>query len=275
MKGFVLALLLPASTTAVASQPPPLPKQIAANANDLQRAVWACEAGARYLAPGSKTTSVPPRFFLGSVSAGGALADKLPLVLDGGHLSGLGRLSTDQGWSTIRFECALSSTLGQATAFTFESLSPITEDRSEAPPPAAARARGARMSWYVEGADTPTLVHGIRQTDDRDFAASCVAHSGNIKVALTNTVRWLKAENYVTVSLSNGPGSGLYVARGVMDDNLAATVPVFTVNPDDPLVGWMTAGRSLLINIGGDLAYDVPLTGSARAVRRFEAACRR
>jgi hypothetical protein len=57
---------------------------------------------------------------------------------------------------------------------------------------------------------------------------------GKIQVSLTNTVKWLKEGNYVTVGVSGGPGSGLYVGRGVIDDNLGVAVPVIKASAKDP-----------------------------------------
>lgn len=265
------ALLVLTPMPALASNPPPLSKVTARNANDLQRAVWVCEAGAQSLA--SARSSGGSRFFLGVVDHDAGLNKQSPLMLLAGHLSGLGQVSTGHGWSNIRFTCGLSPALDRAKSFTFTIVSSVKMNSS--PQPDAAKAIGnARMTWHVDGTDPLMLVHGIKETDDQDFVARCAAKSGTIEIHLTRTVSWIKPGDYVTVSMVIGGKSLLYVARGVMDDNLGAAVPVFSVETEDGLVTSIGAAGELLINIGAETAYSVPLGGSASPASSFTKACR-
>ncbi|MGX9176839.1 hypothetical protein [Mesorhizobium sp. BHbdii] len=184
---------------------------------------------------------------MGTVDASASRSEQ-PLTLQDNRLSGLGSLSDDKGWSNIRFDCTLSPDLRKPTAFKFEVVSPIPESSGPI-----------------------VLTHG--ETDDRDFVASCVKSSGEIQVSLTNTLKWLKDGNYVTVGISGGPGSGLYVGRGVIDDKLGVAMPVFKASAKDPLLSWIASGSSLHINLGGESTYDVSLKGSAQAAKAFAAAC--
>ena len=241
---------------------PPLDPAMAANANPLQRAVWACEAGAPSLAPAKGHT----RFFLASAGADGAAEP--PLNLTATRLTGTGLLSDDRGWSVILYACTISFDLRQARAFTF---SVVRKQTAPSATPPVSATTNARRVW---GSDGHILTHGVPETDDRDFRADCSSTVGKVDVSLSNTVSWLKAGGRVTVTLGDGRHSALYVATGTLNEESGAPMPEFTVSADDPLFAWMAAGKTLLINIGGDLAYAVPLTGSASSLRAFTVACR-
>jgi hypothetical protein len=275
-------MLAPVSVFAVGAKAgaAPLPAPLANRINPLQRAAWACESGAPALlkTPQAATRSTGrQRFFLSSADISAQQTAQPSLRLQGGHLRGVGRLADDRGWSNIRFDCTLSQDLRQASAFTFQMLSAIPDSADSTPPPQPSVLKAAdadRMRWYVDGAGPLRLVHGIKETDNRDFVASCVKGSGTIKVALTQTTKWLHAGNYVTVGIASGAGSGLYIGIGVADDNTGAALPVLSVETVDPLLGWLASGKSLLINLGGELVYEVALTGSGPAASAFRAACR-
>jgi hypothetical protein len=256
---------------ALAANPPRLSTGIARNANDLQRAVWACEAGAQSFAPTRKSGG--SRFFLGVVDHSAGLNNQSPLMLSSGHLSGLGQVSTGQGWFNIRFTCGLAPAFDQAKSFTYKIVSPVKANSST--PSDAAKATGSdQMTWHVDGANPLVLVHGIKETDDRDFVARCTAKSGTIEIHLTRTVPWIRPDDYVTVSMVTGGKSFLYVARGMMDDNLGAAMPVFSLRIDDGLMTSIAATGEILINIGAETAYSVPLRGSTGSVTSFTKACR-
>ncbi|TIS95543.1 hypothetical protein [Mesorhizobium sp.] len=271
--GTIQIALVSASTIASAAEAPRLSADLSKNSNDLQRAVWACEGGATSFQEGSgQKSSGRTRFFLGTVGASASRSEQ-PLTLKENRLSGLGSLSNDKGWSSIRFDCTLSPDLRKPMAFKFDILSPIPDSSSPPDDSDAAKAADTGKNWYVDTSGPIVLTHGVKETDDRDFVASCAKSSGKIQVSLTNTVKWLKDGNYVTVGISGGPGSGLYVGRGVIDDNLGVAMPVFKASAKDPLLGWIASGSSLHINLGGESTYDVSLKGSAQAARAFAAAC--
>jgi hypothetical protein len=143
---------------------------------------------------------------------------------------------------------------------------------SDAPPPPSPPTTPARQ-WYFKGTALGTLVHGVQQTDDRDFLAICEAGTGTIAVRLTQAVPWLSAGGYATVSITSGGKSLLYVARGVMDDNLGVVVPVIAIPSGDVLFTQMTSGTDLTINIGADAVYTLPLKGAGAPVRSLIAGC--
>jgi hypothetical protein len=268
-------LYLLALMGAVASAAAPLPVKLAAGANDLQRAVWACEAGGESLRTPPKAGEVRSRFFLGTVDNSAHKRDESPLILQGTHLSGLGNLSNDRGWSNMRFDCTLSRDLREGKTFKFEIVSPIPANNALPPTSGPTKAPAARKAtWYVKGANPEYLFHGIKETDDRDFVASCANGSGKVEVILTNTVKWRKKDNYVTVSITSRDGAGLYIGRGILDDNLGVTVPIFTVDIKDPLLSLIATGSSLHINIRSEAVYDVSLKSAAQAVKNFSSACR-
>ena len=251
---------------ALAATAPRLSLTLAASANDLQRAAWACEAGAPVLAGQA-------RYFLSG--AGEAGTAEPPLVLGARRLTGLGWRSDDQGWSVIRFRCALTPDLRRATAFSSSVLAqakaPTGDPTAQAPP---SQALSPSKVWSAD-LQAAHLDYGVPQTDDVDFRVRCIPHSGRVVVSLGNTVEWLKAGGYVVLSLGDGDHTGLYVARGVVDEESGADMPVVEVPADDPLFASMAGGRSLLINVGRDLAYSLPLAGAAGPVRAFAAVCAR
>jgi hypothetical protein len=251
---------------AFAAQAPRLPLALSANANDLQRAAWACEAGAPVLAG-------PGRYFLSG--AGEAGTAEPPLVLGDHQLTGFGWLSDDRGWSVIRFRCDLAPDLRRATAVRYSILG--VAKASAGDPVGDGRPSMATSASKRWGADlqAATLAYGVPQTDDVDFQARCAPHSGKVTVWLGNTVEWLKAGGYVVLSLGDGTHTGLYVAHGVLNEEAGANMPEVTIAADDPIFVSMASGRTLLINIGRDLAYSLPLTGSTRPVRAFAALCAR
>ena len=239
------------------------------NANDLQRTVWACEAAAPSLAKAPD----PQRFFLGTVDESAHQRNVPPLVLQSTRLTGLGSVSGPHGWFNIRFSCTLSSDLAKATSFTFQVLSPIPPNKQ--PPSGVIHADdSAKMRWRSEDGAPVTLRHGVPETDNEDFYASCAKGSGQVYVILSQSVRWLRKDSYATIGITGGAHSGLYIARALMDDESASYVPHFVLPPGDPLLGSMTGGESLQINIGADLVYEVSLKNAAPAVKAFAVACR-
>jgi hypothetical protein len=227
--------------------------------NDLQRAAWACEGAAPALA-----AARGQRFFLGTVDASAAQHIAPPLVLAGTRLSGAGSLSGNAGWFNIRFSCQLSPDLAKATAFSFQKVSPS----AAAPPPMSNTPITPAKRW---SADARSISFGVPETDDIDFDASCA--KGVTTVYLQRTVAALKQGGFVTVSLTAGGFSGLYVAKGVMSEEAGVYLPQFPLPAGDGLADAMARGQSLHINIGGDTAYDLPLKGGSAVLSRFAAAC--
>ncbi len=244
-----------------AASTPALPQ-----ANALQRAVWACEAGAQ------SRSSTHARFFLGTVDHAAGLGDQPPLILAGGTLTGLGQSANDKGWFNLRFTCRLTPALDKAQSFSAAVLS-VVKPSDAVPAPAIPAATG--KTWYVAGTDTVTLIHGVRETDDRDFLATCAAKSGMAQIRLAHTARWLTAGGYATIAITANGKSLLYVARGVMDENLGAVVPVIPVPPGDPLFAQMATGTRLSVTIGADTVYSVLLGGAGAPVRSFTVGCAR
>ena len=256
-----------------ADQPPRLPLSIARGANDLQRAAWACEGGAPVLTPAAAPAAGRMRFFLSGGGESGT--DEAPLVLVDGKLSGIGWLSDDRGWSVIRFQCSLARDLRRATAFNFWVIAKAAAPSGDpTAPDSLARPSAKIRTWMVQPA-TATLSHSVPETDDRDFRADCVPHSGEVSILLTQSVPWLKKDGYVVVTLGDGTRSGLYVARAKPNEEGGAFVPDVSVAASDPLFTLMAEGKTLLVNVGRDVAYGVPLAGATEPVKAFSAVCRR
>ncbi|MER8826645.1 hypothetical protein NKH73_11565 [Mesorhizobium sp. M0938] len=75
------------------------------------------------------------------------------------------------------------------------------------------------------------------------------------------------------LGITGRPASGVYVGKGVIDDNLGIAMPVFKASAKDPLLSWIASGSGLHINLGGESTYDVSPKGSAQAAKTFAAAC--
>jgi hypothetical protein len=158
----------------------------------------------------------------------------------------------------------LSPDLTKATAFTFQKVSPS----AAAPPPMSNAPITPAKRW---NGDAKSISFGMPETDDTDFNASCA--KGGTTVYLQRTVAALKLGGFVTVSLSAGGFSGLYVAKSVMSEEAGVYLPQFSLPAGDGLADAMARGQSLHINIGGDTAYDLPLKGGSAALSRFAAVC--
>ncbi len=261
-----VAFTLIAPLPAPAASAPILPLAMASSTNDLQRAVWACEAAAPSLSkPGSADGT---RFFLGTVENTPPQAEKPPLLLLGLRLLGFGQISNNQGWFNIRFDCALRPDFMQAKEFNAALLGParVTEPSSVQPSLAP-----APMRWSVTGATSLQLVHAAGQT--WDFRATCVRSSGLIEIHLPHSLQRLEPGNFFVTSITDGPGSALYVAQtgsGTAD----AALPGFAIQAADPLWRWIGPGKSLHINLGGEVVYDVNQDDSGKVLAGFLQACR-
>jgi len=258
----LLAMLLAlAPYTASAAAAPVLPAELAATTNNLQRAVWACEAGAQARAkPGT-------RFFLGIVENNAVQAEKPPLLLLGSQLSGFGQISNNQGWFNISFQCTVRPDLRQAKEFKFTVASPV-QPPNAAPQPHIATAPDAdKMPWLLSGTTALQLAHG--KGKDQDFRADCIRGSGTIQLRLTHSLPGLRPGNFLLTGITGGPNSALYVA-----ETNARNMPGFTIAADDPLWTWMGTAKSLLVNLGGEFVYEVSQHDSAPAIAGFQQACR-
>ncbi|HEU0096654.1 MAG TPA: hypothetical protein VFQ52_09375 [Rhizomicrobium sp.] len=130
----------------------------------------------------------------------------------------------------------------------------------------AAFAASSDMRWQFDGI---SLIHGVPQTDDSDFSASCA--TGKTVIHLYRAAPGLT--NGGAVALAAGSFSGRYASHGVMSDEAGVALPELTVPSGDGLVDAMAKGRSLRITMDGAAAYDISLQGSRVAVARFAAAC--
>lgn len=133
---------------------------------------------------------------------------------------------------------------------------------------APALAASSDMRWQFDGI---SLTHGVPQTDESDFSASCA--TGKTILYLRQPVPGLADGGSVAVALAAGSFSGRYAGHGVMSDEAGAVLPELTVPPGDGLVDAMAKGLSLRVTIEGAAAYDISLAGSHAAVARFAAAC--
>jgi hypothetical protein len=254
--------LLLAPLTARAATAPTLSAEMANTTNNLQRAVWACEAGAPAFA---KSAGQGTRFFLGTIDPAAARATPLPLALNETRLSGFGQISNNSGWFNISFDCNLRPDLMQAKSFSFAIQSPVK--MSDAPPQShiATMPNADEIPWSADFTATPQLTHGTGK--DQDFFASCTSGSTTIQLRLAHSLGWLKPGDHVVTTITDGRNSALYIAELTAAPNIA-------IPTSDPLWRWLGKGKTLLINIGGEYVYEVSQNGSGQAVTGFLHACR-
>ena len=124
------------------------------------------------------------------------------------------------------------------------------------------------MRWQFDGA---RLIHGVSQTDEADFSASCA--SGKIVIRLRRAAPGLTDGGSVTVALAAGGFSGRYAGHGAMSQDAGMVLPELTLPAGDGLPDALAKGLSLRVTVEGGDSYDIPLQGSHRAVARFAAAC--
>jgi hypothetical protein len=132
----------------------------------------------------------------------------------------------------------------------------------------AAFAASSDMRWQFDGI---SLTHGVPQTDESDFSASCA--TGKTVIYLHRAAPGLTDGGSVGIALAAGSFSGRYAGHGVMSDEAGVVLPGLTVPSGDGLVDAIARGQSLRVTIEGAAAYDIPLQGSHAAVARFAAAC--
>jgi hypothetical protein len=132
----------------------------------------------------------------------------------------------------------------------------------------SAFAASSDMRWQFDGI---SLTHGVPQTDESDFSASCA--TGKTMIYLRGAAPGLKEGGSVAVALAAGSFSSRYDAHGVMSDEAGMVLPELTLPSGDMLVDAMAKGQSLRVTIEGAAAYDISLQGSHAAVARFAAAC--
>jgi hypothetical protein len=132
----------------------------------------------------------------------------------------------------------------------------------------AAFAASSDMRWQFDGI---SLTHGVPQTDDSDFSASCA--TGKTVIYLHRAAPGLSDGGSVAVALAAGSFSSRYAGHGAMSDEAGVVLPEVILPASDGLVDAMAKGQSLRVTMDGAAAYDIPLQGSHAAVARFAAAC--
>jgi hypothetical protein len=132
----------------------------------------------------------------------------------------------------------------------------------------AAFAASSDMRWQFDGI---SLTHGVPQTDDSDFSASCA--TGKTVIYLHRAAPGLSDGGSIGIALAAGSFSGRYAGHGVMSDEAGVVLPELTLPSGDGLVDAMAKGQSLRVTMDGAAAYDIPLQGSHATVARFAAAC--
>ncbi len=136
-------------------------------------------------------------------------------------------------------------------------------------------ALAALMMWYQQGHGTLMLVHGVRETDYRDFLASCRPGSGTVRVTLTQGVPGLRSGAAVGVTFSTASRAIDATGVGVVDEERGVVVPAISLPASSPLFAAMERADHLQLTIAHRVGYRVSTSGSRDVIRAFVAACGR
>lgn len=119
-----------------------------------------------------------------------------------------------------------------------------------------------------------TLVHGVPETDDADFFATCQTQSGNAVIVFSQTSPTTQEGYGQTVYASGGTFTAIYDAVGSSTNNqYGQSFPQVTIPMTDPIWEAMIRESEITIGIEGVPDYSVSLKGSAQQVRLFVATC--
>ncbi|MTI19249.1 DUF3011 domain-containing protein [Rhodobacteraceae bacterium RKSG542] len=263
---------------------PPVDPVEQAKAGPLRTARLSCQAQARKVLAakgmGVKNTAV----VLGLGHVGGNKANASPVLkLKGKELKGRGLFQSGKDtWSPFTFSCLLENK--QTTAFNIEvketgtaktlsNLIPMRDKFTDNPAPT--KGYDGTLRWQATGGDRPTLIHGVPETDDRDFLAVCNKRTGKIKVHMIAPPPDYKTGESTLVSIGSKSYVEDYAAKGGTSDNEAGVaLPAIELSRSSPLWSQMIKDNDLAITIGGYLSHRVSLKGSAKPVRSFLASCR-
>ena len=132
------------------------------------------------------------------------------------------------------------------------------------------------MVWMFSSAGTmATLVHGVPETDESNFSASCVRGSGNMTVTvLDSSVPGVVPGSAVPITFSAGSFARSYPGIGSpMDQVVGASLPEVQISAADPLWSAMIRETTLGVAVGPTWQSTLSLAGSAGPTRQLLAAC--
>jgi hypothetical protein len=111
-----------------------------------------------------------------------------------------------------------------------------------------------------------TLVHGVPETDDADFFATCQTQSGSAVIVFSQTSSTIQEGYGQTVYVSGGSFSAIYDAVGSSTNNqYGQSFPQVSIPMTDPIWEAMIRESELTIGIEGVPDYSVSLKGKCAA----------
>lgn len=273
--GLWIVLTVPVTALAGTMTAPRVPENVVQTTNQLQRAVYACELGSRTLAT-SPALDAGDMMLLGAIGPNAGAYQKPVLRLQGTSLVGLAVLEEDQGPWMTRVSCELTQDLAQATSFSFKKLAPIS-DAGTAPKVDRPQllSEPSRAKWQIQQNETEAyLMHGVPETDDRDFYSSCDLKSGKFTWFLPYVPASFTADTQMTMTVFAKPlkAMGLYIINATYDDNSGAYLATAEIRTEDPVLDWLSEADHLTYSIGvTDVTFS--LAGSAIAAKSFAQLC--
>jgi hypothetical protein len=154
---------------------------------------------------------------------------------------------------------------------------PTPPTETPAPPVVQAPlAPNPEMVWmFASAGNTATVAHGVPETDESNFSASCVRGSGNISVTvLDSSIPGVVPGSAVPITFSAGSFARTYPGIGSpMDQIVGASLPEVQISAADPLWSAMIRETTLGVTIASAWQSTISLAGSAGPTRQLLAAC--
>ncbi|MDD7910415.1 DUF3011 domain-containing protein [Pseudovibrio exalbescens] len=261
----------------------PAPNRARVASGPVRQARLACERQAFNVLSATQGIKTQRQVALGVGSFTQSELNKEPVLkLRDGRLSGRGLYQKGANWTPFTFTCLLGAD-GQ-TAFNFDyqdkrkqsvpaqSLPFIGQFSSE---PAALRSNDGRMEWRVEENNNRAwLVHGVAETDTRDFMAICKKGSGKARIIFDAAPVGLQAKEKALITVATKTRAEDYSAAGNKGNNEAGQpLPRLVLKTSDPLWQQLIRDNVFSVNVAGAHAYNVSLRGSSAKVRQFLRVC--
>ncbi|WP_310619206.1 DUF3011 domain-containing protein [Flexibacterium corallicola] len=261
---------------------PPAPEPVDLTKGPVRNARHLCEAQASRVLTVMQQAKKPVSVTLGLGSFSKAKENHKPVLsLKGQMLSGRGIYKTGKNWRPFSFQCLLDKkrqaafniTINEEKKTNLSGKSFPLRDRFTKKPAPVSGSEGP-LQWQFIGGTAPRLTHGVRETDDRDFIATCNKRTKTIDIVMIAPPASFFQGQSTRVSISSKTLSEDYSAFGSSPDSEGGvSLPVVRVGPSAPLWKQMIKDRELAINIGGYLSHKISLSGSAKPIKTFLKAC--
>ncbi|WP_068314623.1 DUF3011 domain-containing protein [Polycladidibacter hongkongensis] len=147
----------------------------------------------------------------------------------------------------------------------------------EVPPLAAPQvvATPTKKLWHIRGGDPVHLEHGVPETDERDFLASCKPASGLARVTLAPFGSHQPGSPLNITAWFDGHSRPLHAIASSGHNESGSPEPQLILSLTDMFWDNLQHKNSLVLQHQNGNAYTVSLKGSAAALRKFKKLCKR